>query len=508
MSITAKVGLGFGIALLLWRFIRFSVLPLYRRTDPQEYPYWLPGVGHLFSFFQNSDKLLERGRIYCGNTREPFAISVAGSRLYVLTKASDVAEAYRNIKTLSFNVFVQEMLKTMGNSSSCIDQMYRPLSAEKPGFPNPHGKPLATLARDMHLQQLYPGKYLDALGDEFDKRFDCYLQVDNLRDCKYARASNDDSIVLPLMVWCSDVFTRAGQGAYFGPLLEEIDPQMTWKFLEFDELSYQVQFQYPKWLSRKMHKAKEAMVEGLMVYLETPQEKRHGDAWFIKALDDEMKALELGTYDKALLLLTEYWGVNTNTRKAAFWMLAYILHDSELYHTLVDEIQAAFTTDAKTPDAHYLLEKCIRLNAAWDETIRMSAFSASVRHVTENTMIGGKVLRKGSRLMIPYRQLHFDASVFGSDIRSFRSDRFLKDKNLTSGGSWRPFGGGTTQCPGRFAAKQVVLSFVAILLRRYHVQVNRPQQLPEGQLGKPVLGIMASKGELEVRITPRNACAD
>lgn len=48
------------------------------------------------------------------------------------------------------------------------------------------------------------------------------------------------------MLWCSDVFTRAGQEAYFGTLLEEIDPEMTWKFLECDERSYQIQFQYPK----------------------------------------------------------------------------------------------------------------------------------------------------------------------------------------------------------------------------------------------------------------------
>ena len=133
----------------------------------------------------------------------------------------------------------------------------------------------------------------------------------------------------------------------------------------------------------------------------------------------------------------------------------------------------------------------------------LSAFSASVFHVTENIVIGGKLLRKGSRLMIPYRQLHFDESVFGSDIQSFKSDRFLKDNNLTRGGSWRPFGGGTTQCPGRFAAKQVVVSFVATVLRRFHVQVDDPQEFPKGQLGKPVLGIMASKGELQVRISPR-----
>ena len=212
--------------------------------------------------------------------------------------------------------------------------------------------------------------------------------------------------------------------------------------------------------------------------------------------------------------------INTNTRKAAFWMLAFILHDPELYAALVEEIQPAFESGLKTPNAQYLLEKCTRLNAAWEETIRMSAFSASVRHVTEgkvidnpllpdiltpfeDTVIGGKLLRKGSRLMIPYRQLHFDQSVFGTDIEGFKSDRFLKDKSLTRNNSWRPFGGGTTQCPGRFAAKQVVLSFIATLLKRFHVQVDGQQKFPRGQLGKPVLGIMASKDELQVRIRPR-----
>ena len=227
----------------------------------------------------------------------------------MLTKASDVAEAYRNIRTLSFNVFVQEMLKTAGNSPFCVESMYKPLPADKAGFPNPNSKPLATLARDMHLQQLYPGKYLDKLGQDFDKWFDRHLHVDNILDqCVYARATEGKSIVMPLMVWCSDVFTRAGQEAYFGPLLEKIDPEMTWKFLEFDELSYQIQFQYPKWLSTKMHRAKEALVKDLMVYFETHQEQRHGDAWFVKAMEDEMRALKLSTYDMSVMMVTIYWG--------------------------------------------------------------------------------------------------------------------------------------------------------------------------------------------------------
>lgn len=186
-------------------------------------------------------------------------------------------------------------------------------------------------------------------------------------------------------------------------------------------------------------------------------------------------------------------------------MIAYLLTDPELYQALMEEVRPAFQNGATTPEAQYLLERCPRLNAAWDETIRMSAFSASVRHVTEDTIIGGKLLRKGSRLMIPYRQLHFDETIFGADIQSFKSDRFLKDKSLTKGGSWRPFGGGTTQCPGRFAAKQVVISFVATTLMRFQIEIDGPQDFPLGQLGKPVLGIMANKGDLRVRITPREA---
>ncbi|KAI4222480.1 MAG: hypothetical protein LQ349_007621 [Xanthoria aureola] len=495
LSLFIRVGLGLGLSLLAWRCARFTVLPILYPDDPQEYPYWIPVLGHLFSFFRNSNKLLARARVYCGNTREPFAINLAGGRIYVLTKASDVAEAYRNIETLSFNIFVQEMLKTAGSTPACVKTMYKPLLADKAGFPNPHSKPLATLARDMHIQQLYPGEHLDVLGRAFDRFFDDDLHGDTiLRNYAYAQAAEDASVVLPLMAWCSDVFCRAGQDAYFGPLLEQIDPEMTEKFLIFDELSYQLQFQYPKWLSLKMQKAKDALVEDLMVYFDTPQGQRRGDAWFVKAMEDEMKALNLSTYDISVLMVTIYWG---------FLDAAYTLQDRELYRTLVEEIQPAFMNDQKTPDAQFLLKECTLLNAVWDETVRMSAFSASVRHITKDTKIGGKFLRKGSRLMIPYRQMHFDESIFGADAQAFRCDRFLKDKTLKRGSSWRPFGGGTTQCPGRFAAKQVVLSFTATLLKRFDVQIEGQQPFPEGQLGKPVLGIMASTSELRVRISPR-----
>lgn len=62
LHIPISIGLCLGLSLLFWRLVRFTILPLLRPRDPQEYPYWLPGVGHLFSFFQDSDQLLARAR--------------------------------------------------------------------------------------------------------------------------------------------------------------------------------------------------------------------------------------------------------------------------------------------------------------------------------------------------------------------------------------------------------------------------------------------------------------
>lgn len=81
---------------------------------------------------------------------------------------------------------------------------------------------------------------------------------------------------------------------------------MTWEFLESDELFYQVQFQYPKWFLTKMHKAQEALVKDLMAYFETPHEQWHGDACFVKEMENEMRALKLSTYDTSILMVTVY----------------------------------------------------------------------------------------------------------------------------------------------------------------------------------------------------------
>ncbi|GAB1311764.1 hypothetical protein MFIFM68171_01974 [Madurella fahalii] len=129
---------------------------------------------------------------------------------------------------------------------------------------------------------------------------------------------------------------------------------------------------------------------------------------------------------------------------AAFWLLTYLLHRPALIDLIRAETEPAFHSDGTIDPKHMHDGRCPPLDTMWNETIRMSAYSASVRFITRDTVIGGKVLRKGNRLMIPYRQPHFDEDVFGLAVDEFRPERFSEKANLTRSDNWRSLGGGNT----------------------------------------------------------------
>ncbi|ROT42880.1 putative cytochrome P450 oxidoreductase [Sodiomyces alkalinus F11] len=491
-----------------WWFLRFSLLPSFHRDEPKELPYTLPLLGHLFSFFGDSNALLTRARNYFGDTREPFALTIAGMKTYVLTRAEDVAEAYRNVKTLSYEEFVQAMMRILGNSELSVKAMFTPLPKDKSGFPNPHGKSLGILFREMHIHQLFPGKHLDFLEDRFHEYFDEHLHLEKLNEgCHYALEKTAGSIVVPLTQWCSDYFVRGGQHAYFGPRLADIDTGLTDAFIVFDELSYQVIYQYPSFLAKEMRTSRDRILQGFRKYLQVPKEERVGDAWFVKAMEDELRAVGMNDEDMAIATLTIYWAINTNSRKASYWLLAYLLQTPGLIDIARKETAPAFRPDG-TVDLDYLHSSLPQVDAMWSEMLRMSAFAASVRFITDDTVIGGKTLKKDKRLIIPYRQLHMDQRVFGEDIDQFRHERFLENPRLASGNNFRPFGGGATMCPGRHIAKRGVIVFVAMVLNRFDIELDgEDQPMLEADLKKPVPGLMSPKvgADLRVRLTPRKA---
>jgi cytochrome P450 len=146
---------------------------------------------------------------------------------------------------------------------------------------------------------------------------------------------------------------------------------------------------------------------------------------------------------------------------------------------------------------------CPHLEATFNETLRLVAASTSIRNVIAPTSIGSKVLLPGSRLLMPYRPMHFSSEIF--DPNQFDPGRFLRNPGLSKHPGFRPWGGGSTFCPGRFLARREICAFIVGFLQRFHVEVVEGQAFPRRDEVTPNLGIMEPmKGhDLRVRLRVR-----
>lgn len=179
--------------------------------------------------------------------------------------------------------------------------------------------------------------------------------------------------------------------------------------------------------------------------------------------------------------------------------MAYILFDPSLLETLRLETTRAVSDDHSKINVAYLVNECPRLEAVYLEVMRIVNGALSARKIVTDTPMGGKILRKGNTILIPFQQLHRDKATFGPAPELFEPERFLLDKSLKNSGSFKPFGGGINYCPGRFAAKQEMFVFVAILINRFDFQIPetlskdgcnyRPQSFPQLDNFIPALGI-------------------
>lgn len=192
----------------------------------------------------------------------------------------------------------------------------------------------------------------------------------------------------------------------------------------------------------------------------------------------------------------------------AFWVMAYIVADASLQSTVQTETSQAFING--TLDMQTLLKNSPVLDSVYNEVLRLVNGAISARKVIAPTEIGGKMLSKGSSILIPYRQLHFDTGVFGQDADYFNPGRFLNNKGLLHNPSFRPYGGGATYCPGRVLAAQEIYGFVALLLHRFKVEVAPNESsifppFPQLDDSVPALGITGPKKGMDVFVSLRRS---
>ena len=187
--------------------------------------------------------------------------------------------------------------------------------------------------------------------------------------------------------------------------------------------------------------------------------------------------------------------------------MAYLVFDPKLYAAIKLEIRMAVRDGS--PGLETRLEECPQLVALYNEVLRLTTASASIRTVESATPLGNVTLRAGGKVLLPFRQLHFNSEVFGANVHNFDPERFLRDKNLSKSPSFRPFGGGSTYCPGRYVARREVLVFIALAMYRFDIKLAGMEGLafPKLDTKKPSLGIMMPRAGEDVQVIIERAGA-
>jgi cytochrome P450 len=180
-------------------------------------------------------------------------------------------------------------------------------------------------------------------------------------------------------------------------------------------------------------------------------------------------------------------------------MISEIVRNDSLRSAIMEEIAPLITPEhrpALSPgELATQLQQCEILNSVYNETLRLTSASTSVRFVLEDSWLGGFKLRKGTRMVIPYRQQMLNDKTFGEDYANFNSERFLKDPSLLKNPNYRPFGGGATLCPGKTLAQKEMLTFVALALGKFQARlpVTKEQgecSVPRMNTWTPCIGVM------------------
>lgn len=105
------------------------------------------------------------------------------------------------------------------------------------------------------------------------------------------------------------------------------------------------------------------------------------------------------------------------------------------------------------------------MSSIWQELLRVHARGVSSRFVLEDT-IKRYLLKKYMVVQVPMTAMHTDPAHWGNGAQSLNLGRFLKQENSrqdikTSGAAYRPFGKGTSMCPGRHLVTLEIIALTA-----------------------------------------------
>lgn len=159
-----------------------------------------------------------------------------------------------------------------------------------------------------------------------------------------------------------------------------------------------------------------------------------------------------------------------NVWKLAFWTLAHALCNLNIACIIRVEATSKIEESTSSMNLSNRLKHFDYLIAYYNEVIRFVTSSLIARKVVIDTYINGKLLRAEVQIMLLYRQLLMNETVFELDADHLNSSRFLKNKTLSRSANFKSFDSRRSLCSERLLTKKKIVIFTALVILQFKIE--------------------------------------
>ncbi|KAL4935821.1 hypothetical protein BDV06DRAFT_233925 [Aspergillus oleicola] len=252
----------------------------------------------------------------------------------------------------------------------------------------------------------------------------------------------------------------------------QLSPSLIDDHIRVDHDLWRLLFRIPTPFAREVYAARARVHRCLVAFLRLPDSEKRDQSWAIEAATAEMRSRGMSEEDMASYLLMVFWATNANTFKIVFWLTAYTVSNPATLSAIITETTSILAEhpQASLPALSIHLERNPLLEALHNEVHRISLSTSSARTTQQDITINNHAFKARTHVVMSYRHLAMSHPLLAQDWDVFQPQRFLSTPDLAQSKAFLPFGGGKHKCVGRFLSRRLVVTFVALVVRRFVVR--------------------------------------
>jgi cytochrome P450 len=200
----------------------------------------------------------------------------------------------------------------------------------------------------------------------------------------------------------------------------------------------------------------------------------------ISEMYEANKSYGLTSAEAAKMEMATSLAMLSSGSNTTFWLLYQIFSDASALENIRNELfqlsikySISDNTTSRVLSLGLIKTHCPTLNAMLNETLRFHSSVINIKQVQHDTTLAEQyLLKKNAIVMIPGQSIHHEKEIWGPEADEFDHFRFLKPESkrkLSSSSSFRPFGAGTTMCPGRHFSTNIILSLAAMVVLQFNI---------------------------------------